>query len=878
MTFSDRAYSLLLHLYPAQFRENYELEMVLAFGELRQRDGAARTWVLTLWDLLRSVPLEHAAALHQDFAFAWRKLAASPGTVALIVLTIAAGAGVNVANYSSMDALLFRPLAVDEPERVVVIGRGSGTGETSSYFDYRDYRDRNTTFSSLAAAWVYPALAGSGGSEERRMCGVVSGNYFNTLGIKPLIGRFIEPADDGAAGTGPVVVLSHKYWKNHFGGDTTIAGKTIVLNDLEFSVVGVAQEDFHGTLLPLSIDIYAPLSMYRTFFPAVAETEATRDRRWLSLLGRLKEGVTVAQAEANLNAIEAQIQADHPALAATEEKGRERRLTAAVPHGVSVPHIRRLLQRGGLFMMVATGLLLLLACVNIAGILLARAAAREREVAVRIALGASRRKIIRELLAESLLLGLAGVAASLPLAYLAMSFTNNMQTPLQGPWQYNIDARLDWRVLSYALALAFLTSLLFGLTPAFETMRRNPNAILKDGASGSREIRRGARTRQVLVIGQFCAAVALLAATGLLTRSLLTLYQSEPGFETDRQASASLMLLNPVEQRPQFVRELKRRAGQIHGVEVAALAGSSPYRLTRKETLLVQTPGSAPGRSALQISAASEMVDGEYFSATGIALMRGRNFLPQEIESGRAVAIVNKTLADRLWPGGDAVGRQVKLGPKFVEHEVLGVVRDSKYTSLAEDPQPFVYTPLAERNIGRVSLIVRTSVPPTTVVGPMRSLVRKLDPVVDIMRAGSALELLDESMWPTRMAARVLSGFSLLAIIMTAAGLFGLMAHHVEQRRHEIGLRMALGSSPEAVARVFLMRGARLAAAGVVLGIAAALAVTRLMAGFLSGVSSSDPWTYLGVAAILMFVALLSSWAPARRAARVDPMSTLRSE
>ncbi len=808
---------------------------------MRQREGAARTWGRTLWDLARSAPLQHAAALRQDFSFAWRKLAASPGTVALVILTIAAGAGVNVANYSSMDALLFRPLPVDEPEKIVAIGRGSGTGETSSYFDYRDYRDRNTTFSSLSAAFVYPALARSGGSEERRMCGIVSGNYFNTIGIRPLIGRFIEPADDGAAGTGSVAVLSYKYWKNHFGGDTTLEGKTVVLNDLEFSVIGVAQEDFHGTLLPLSIDIYAPISMHRTFIPAVAETEATRDRRWLSLLGRLKEGVTVAQAEANLNAIEAQIQADHPALAPTGDKRRERRLTAAVPHGVSVPHIRRLLQRGGLFMMVATGLLLLLACVNIAGILLARAASREREVAVRIALGASRRKIIRELLAESLLLGLAGVAASLPLAYMAMSFTNNMQTPLQGPWQYNIDARLDGRVLAYALALAFLTSLLFGLAPAFETIRRNPNSILKGGASGYRDNRRGARSRQVLVIGQFSAAVALLAATGLLTRSLLNLYQAEPGFETDRQASASLMLLNPVEQRLQFMRELKRRAGQIPGVEVAALAGSSPYRLTRRDTSLVQTPASEPGRGDLQINAASEMVDGEYFSATGIALMRGRGFLPQETESGRAVAIVNRTLADRLWPEGDAIGRQLKLGPRLVEHEVVGVVRDSKYTSLAEDPQPFVYTPLAMRDIGRVSVIVRTSVPPGTVVASIRSLVRKLDPVVDVIRAGSARESLDESLWPTRMAARILSGFSLLAMVMTAAGLFGLMAHHVEQRRHEIGLRMALGSSSEAVARVFLMRGARLAGSGVVLGIASALAVTRLMAGFLSGVSKQRP-------------------------------------
>jgi putative ABC transport system permease protein len=876
MPLGERVYRLLLRAYPAQFRENYEREMVHAFGELRKRDGAAAAWLRVLADLAASVPAEHARALRQDLRFASRKLASSPAAVALIALTLGAGVGPNVALYSAVDALLFRPLPVNEPESFVVVGRGPGVRETSSYLDYRDLRDRNTTFSQLSATFAFPALLGHEGSEERRLCGLVSGNYFASLGIQPFLGRFISDEDDGAPGTGAVAVLSHSLWRTRFAADRGVLGETIVLNDRKFTIIGVAPENFHGTMLPLATQLYAPLSMHTAFVPGIVESEATRDQRWLSLFGRLKPGLTPTQAEANLNVIERQIQNEHPELGTTDEQRRDRILSVAVPQGVWVPHLRRAISRGAAFMMAVTGLLVLLACVNVAGLMLARATAREREMAVRMALGASRRRIVREMLTESVLLGLTGAAAGLLLAYYSVGLFNNLQTPMQGAWQFSLDARIDVRVLAYALAVAFTTALVFGLTPALQATRRDPHAALKEGLAGSRGSRTGNRMRRALVVGQFTMAVALLAATGLLVRSLRNLYDADPGFETGRQAYAYLILTNESEGRRQFVEDLKREAGALPGVTSAALTSNPPVRLGNYSQMRVRIAGGATAEESGAVQAGTVRVDADFFSTTGIALTRGRTFHGDAPARTRDVVIVNETLAQRLWPGSDAVGQYLRLDDNPAEHEVVGVARDSKYFSLAEEPQPFLYQPLDTNDGGRISVIVRTSGPPASLVAPLRDLIRRLDPVVDTSRLGTFEEALEQAIWPTRMAVQHLSGFSVLALLLTATGLFGLMANLVEQRRHEIALRMALGATGREVTRLFLKRGARLAATGIVLGIGAALAVTRMMAGFVSGVSTADPWTYCAVALLLLAVALLASWAPAHRAARVDPISALR--
>jgi len=877
MPVSDRIYRLLLRAYPAQFRENYEREMVHAFGELRKRDGAAMTWLRALSDLATSVPAEHAGTLRQDLRFAGRKLAASPAAVLLIALTLGAGVGPNVALYSAVDALLFRPLPVGDADTFVAVGRGPGVRETSSYFDYRDLRDCNTTFSQLSASFVFPALLGHEGSEERRMCGLVSGNYFAALGIQPLLGRFISGEDDGAPGSGAVAVLSHSLWRNRFASDPVILGETILLNDRTFTIIGVTPEEFHGTMLPLATQLYVPLSVHPAFVPGIVESEATRDQRWLSLFGRLKAGVTAAQAEANLNSIERQIQDEYPELGRSEEQRRDRILYVAVPQGVSVPHLRRAIGRGAAFMMAVTGLLVLLACVNVAGLMLARATARERETAVRMALGASRRRIVRELLTESVLLGIVGAAAGLALAYFSVGSFNNLQTPMQGAWQFSLDARIDGRVLTYALVVAFATALAFGLTPALQISRRDPQAALKEGLAGSRGSRKGNRMRQALVVGQFTMAVALLAATGLLVRSLRNLYNADPGFETERQAYVYLILTNEAERRQLFVEELKHQAAALPGVTSAALASNPPVRLGNySRTRVLRGAGGSPAEEGGAVQAGTVQVDADFFAATGIAVARGRTFRDDEVAQERDVVIVNETMARRLWPGGDVVGQYVRLDENPAEQEVVGVARDSKYFSLAEEPQPFLYRPLDRADIGRVSVIVRTSGPPAALVAPLRDLVRRLNPVVDTSRLGTFQEALDQAIWPTRMAVQYLSGFSLLALLLTATGLFGLMANLVEQRRHEIALRMTLGATATEVTRLFLSRGARLAAVGIALGTAAALVVTRLMAGFVSGVSTSDPSTYGSVAALLLAVALLASWVPAHRAARVNPITALR--
>jgi len=866
MSLHDHLYRKLLHILPAHFRENYEDEMLRAFTALRLRDGALPTWLRIIPDLAFSAAQTHLQALGQDFRHASRKIVQSPGMLALVTLTFGAGIGTNIALVSMVDALLFRPLPVADANTLVAIQRGAGASEPASYFDYRDLRDRNTTFSQLSATFTFPALV-TASTEQRRMCSLVTGNYFATIGVMPLLGRFIGPEDEGATGAGAVAVLSHQLWSSEFHSDPQVLGRAVALNDRKFTIVGVAGPEFSGTHQPLLTEIYVPLSMHPVFVPAIRETEATRDQRWLAPFGRLKPGVSIAQAEANLNAIEAQIQSEHPALGGSEAKRIERALHVTPTGGVRVPHLRTAIRRGATFMMAVTLLLVLLASVNVTGILLARATARTREIALRISLGASRRRILRELLAESFLFGLAGAAAGAVFAYLSIDALNNMQTPTQGAWRYVFDARIDHRVLTYTLGISVVASLLFGLTPALQATRINPHEILKEGSAGSQGSRADNRMRRCLVVAQFTFSVALLAILGLFLRSLDNLYRASPGFETARQSFVYLVQTSDAKTWPQFYAELKRNAQALPGVASASLTTNPPVRLGNYSQVRVETHGGPP------LDALTVFTDGDHFATNGIALLRGRTFTTNE---SRPTVIVNQTLARSLWPNGGALGQRLRIDGR-TDLEVIGIAADSKYASLAEDPQPFFYQPLDPARSGnRIALTVRAAVPHASITPRLANIVRRLNPVVDINRSGTYAEALDQAIWPTKMAARNLAAFSALGLILAISGLFGLMAHYAEQKRHEAGLRVALGATESQVMRLFLMRGVRLAAWGIGIGTVLSLAATRAVKGFLSGVSSADPVTYTAVAITLIAVALLSSWIPARRAARVDPIATLR--
>ncbi|MBL8174341.1 MAG: ABC transporter permease [Bryobacterales bacterium] len=866
MSRHDRLYRKLLHILPAHFRESYEDEMTRAFAEVRRRDGASGTWLHTIPDLAFSAIQTHGQALREDLRYAARKIAQSPGMLLLVALTFGAGIGTNIALFSMVDALLFRPLAVAEADTLVSIQRGPGTREPTSYFDYRDLRDRNVTFSQLAATFTFPALV-SASTEHRRMCSLVTGNYFVTAGVLPLLGRGIGKEDDET--NAAVAVLSHALWQSEFQSDPRVLGRTVLLNDRKFTIVGVTGPEFTGTHQPMLTEIYVPLSMHSVFIPGVRETEATRDQRWLVPFGRLKAGVSAAQAEANLNAIEAQIQSEHPELGDSEEKRIDRALHVTPTGGVRVPHLRQAIRRGATFMMAVTFLLVLLASVNVTGILLARASARTREIALRLSLGASRRRILRELLAESALFGLAGAVAGLVIAYVSIDALNHLQAPMQGAWRIVFDARIDHRVLTYTLGVALLSSLLFGLTPALRAMRIDPNEILKEGTAGSQGSRSGNRMRRGIVVAQFTLSVALLAILGLFLRSLNNLYRADPGFETARQSFVYLVQTNEASTFPRFYGELKRNAEALPGVLSVSLSTNPPVRLGNYSRQRVE---SATGQS---LDAQTVFADGDHFVTNGIALLRGSTFPGNET---RPVVIVNQALARALWPGGDAIGQRLRIGGR-ADHEVIGVAADSKYASLAEDPQPFFYQPLdASRSGNRIGVTVRTAVAPASITPRLANIVRRLDPTVDVNRSGTYAEAIDQAIWPTRMAARNLAGFSALGLILAISGLFGLMAHFAEQRRHEAGLRIALGATQWQILRLFLMRGISLAAWGIGTGTALSLLAARAVKGFLSGVSPTDPATYAGVAATLLAVALLAAWIPARRAARIDPIATLRHQ
>jgi putative ABC transport system permease protein len=824
-------------------------------------------------------------ALIQDVSYGVRMLRKNPAFTAVAVLTLALGIGVNTAIFSFADALLFRPLPVKDPTRVITLFRRDvqhplyySSFSHPAYLDLR--RSVGEIFSDLLAYSPITVNLSVAGNNERADGEIVSGNYFAVLGVRPTLGRGFLPEEDETAGARPAAVISYGLWQQRFGRDPNILGKTIALDGHSFAIVGVAPRGFRGADLEAAPDVWFPLAMHAEVSPWATTGHDLFDNPgtdWLGVMGRLKPGVDLRQAEAALQTVGRRFEQAYPETA----KGWT---ITAFPSGQAKlwPSTRQDVSPLLALLLGSAGFVLLIACANVANLVLARATARQREFAVRCALGAGRRRLFQQSLTESVLLaGFGGVAGVVLACGMPPLFKVFPLPPFVSPQA--LEFTLDWRSLACALLLSLATAFLFGLIPACRATRVELAAGVKDEplARGYR----GSRLRAFLVVAQMALSLLLLIATGLFVQSVRRALATNPGFETRNLllASVDLGLQGYSKQRGQeFYRQLPERVAALPGVRAATWLSKIPLDIWRFATD-IQVEG-APGQPASTVNVDFNLVAPGCFHTLGIPQLRGRDFAAQDQPASPHVAIVSETMARRLWPNRDPLGQRFQLKWFFEDSrpwesiEIIGIVADSKYRTWTESPRGVMYLPLSQNYLPQMILLVRTSLNPISLLGPIQNEVKVLDSGLPLFNVKTMRQQINISVWPQEMGSGVLGAFGLLALLLAAVGIYGMMSFVVAQRTHEIGIRMALGAARRDVMRSVLAQALRLVLAGMAIGLAGAFALTRFITSLLFGIKPTDPATFVGVCLILTGVAVLASYLPARRAARVDPMVALRYE
>jgi predicted permease len=829
--------------------------------------------------------------LWQDVRYGARALWKSPGFTLVAALSIALGIGANTAIFSLVNATLLRRLPVAEPERLAYVYSGTPRGlySTASYPDYVDFRDRNEAFEGLAARGGISASLGVGDHAELAVGSVVTGNYFEVLGVPAARGRTLTPEDDRTPGAHAVVVLSHGLWQRRFGGGDVV-GREVALNGQQFNVVGVLPAEFTGVDQGRADDIYVPMSMQAVVRPPRGgysgemnpDLLKVRGNRWLWMVGRLKPNVQPEQAGAALAVVSKQLEQTYP----DTNTGRVVTLARA---GEGDPEARgSLVSVAGLLLSVV-GIVLLIACANVANLLLARASARRKEMALRLALGASRWRVVRQLLTESLLLALIGGAAGLTLALWAIDLMKAAPPPA-GALPIAPAFTVDVWVLGFTLALSALTGVLFGLAPALQASRPDLVPALKDETVS---LDRGRRfsLRGLLVVAQVALSLVLLVGAGLFLRSVRHARAIDPGFDAERILVAQLninLLRYTRAQGREFYRQVVERVGALPGVESVSLARNVALTGSASTRGLLIEGQAGEGNdlrneggalSASNNTVGVNVVGSKYLKTLGVPLVRGRDFAAADTEESPRVVVVNEAFAARHFEGQDPLGKRLSFeGARGPWHEVVGVARDSKYYTLGEARTPFVYLPLAQNHETGMALVVRAGVEPAALAASVRREVQSLEKNLPVADARPMTEVLGVALYAARTGAAMLTGFGLLALLLAAVGLYGVMAYTVSRRTREVGIRMALGARRADVLKLVLREALTLLACGVVLGLAGAWAASRLLAGFLYGVSTNDPFTFFGTTAVLVAAALLACLVPARRAMKVDPMVALRHE
>lgn len=823
-------------------------------------------------------------AIWQDLSYGLRLLLKSPGFTASAILIVALGVGANTAIFSFVNALLLRPLkGVDDPARLAQILQihGDRVFDSVSYRDWLDYREQNSTLAGMAM-YGRATLHLSAGPETERLDGaMVTGGYFETLGVKAALGRLIAPADAQTEGANPVVALSQNLWRNHFGSDPRIIGKTVKLNGLGYTIIGVAAEDFKGVVIGERADLWVPITMWRQVDPRMASESvlwkvdwfSDRDAALLKAFGRLKPGITIEQAQVDLSTIAKRLASEFP------QTNQDVRVKLVAGLGLH-PDVR---SRVGQFIklpFIIVAIVLLIVCANVAGMMLARGETRRKEIGVRQSLGASRWRIARQLLLESIFLALAGGLLGLVMGiwlsnWLRLSLP---ETYLGAPLKP--DLALDARVFGFTLAVAGLTGVLFGLAPAWQASKVDLVSALK----GRRKHAWRAgwiTTREVLVVTQVALSATILVAAGLCVRTLRNARAIDTGFDMERVLTARIDLgrQNYSESQGQaFYQRLIERMEAVPGVEAASIAFNVPLSGLQAATR-IHPEGRPPETGRMQIS--FNFVTPYYLKTVGIRLLRGRHFSARDDQQSPRVAIVNEALARHYWPNEDPIGKRFQFGssdPNNPLIEIIGVASDTKVANPFAPPRMYFYLPLAQHYQNQAALHLRTNGPPERLIAVMRREIAALDPSLPVYNCKTLASYLDDALTPQRLASYLISGFGALAMTLAAIGIYSRMAYDVERRAREIGIRMALGAQTRHVLLLIIRQGMTLTVIGVVIGLIAALAVTRLIKGLLFGVSATDPLTFGVISVLLAATATLACYVPARRATKLDPVKSLRYE
>jgi predicted permease len=820
----------------------------------------------------------------QDLRYAARWLRRSPAFTAVAVLSLAVGIGFNTALFSVLDAILFRPLPVSAPDRLVDVYTSGGDGDTyatSSYPDFLDFREQNGVFDDMMAYSAMMAAINLPDRSRLALGEVVTGNYFHVLGVSAAIGRTLLPEDD-QPGAERVAMISHRAWVRDYGRSPGVLGQSLRMRGQGYTIVGVAPDGFTGMVPVLAPELWVTTAHVGEVEPAgiqdVVPGPGTnrldrRGQRWLFMKGRLRDGVSAAEARANLELVWSQLVAAHT------QTNKDRAISLVPTSDVRIhPDADRALLPAGVGLMVAFGLVLAIACANVASMLLARAAGRQREISVRLALGAGRGRLIRQLLTESLLLSALGATAGLALASWLTRLATTIDLPIPIPVAFDI--RIDARVLAFTIAVSVIAGLVAGLAPALKASRHSLVGALKGESAASDVAGRRWTLRDGLVAAQIATTVVLLVAAGLLARSLASARYAEAGFDPSGLAivSADLDMLRYERPRAErFWDDVLQRVESMPGIHRAALGSRVPFSLNfNQETFFI--PGHhGPGDRGTTILNAR--VSGGYFATLGVPILEGRTFLPSDTGESPRVIVVSEALAKRYWPGESAIGRRIHIrgldGPAF---EIVGVSADHKVRSVGETPQPFVHFPYEQQRNPYQVLMVRVQGDAHQQLAALRRELLAMEPNLAFLDNQTMEDQVSAVLFPARAAAWVVSAVGVVAMLLAAIGLYGVIAYSVARRTREIGIRMALGARPGSVLRLVLRQGMTVAGVGLAAGSLLAVIAAYAVAGALYGISAADPIAWLGAAGTVLLISTAANLVPARRAATVDPSSALRSE
>jgi predicted permease len=808
----------------------------------------------------------------QDLHYALRTLARQPAFTVAAVLSLALGIGASTLIFTVINAAFLAPLPIAGGDRLVAVVT---TDESypgylpASYPNFEDFRDRNDVLSGLVV-WQFLGMNMTGGERPERLFGqMVSGGYFDLLGVHAALGRTFLPEDDAAPGKNPVAVISHALWQRRFGSDPHVVGSKVRINGHELTITGVTPAGFFGTNRITACDVWIPTSMY-TQISRFRASFHDRSFRMFQMMGRLRPGVSVSQADAAFRSLARNLERTYPEV----DKGWG---AAVVPlsHATLDVENRPKFVQGSLFLAIIVGLLLLMTCANLASLLLARSEARRPEMAIRLAVGAGRRRILRQLLTESAVLALLGGASGLLLSQWGSRAIWRMRPPFLAddtPLVLGVDAR----VLAFTLLVSLLTGVLFGLLPAWRSTRPDLSPTLRAAAqAGGRGRRLGVLAP--LSVAQLALAVVALIGAGLFLRSLTNAERIDPGFAAERLAVLSFDLAaqgyDEVHGRD-LDRRVLARAASVPGVQSATLSSHRP--LNRVGVLVaLRVEGLDPAQRVPPVR--TEAVGRDYFKTVGIPLLKGRDFSAIDRDGAPRVAIVNETLARRYWPGMEPIGKRFTVGDDKGFIQVVGLARDAKYVDMGEAPQPYFYQPLEQAYAPLVTLWARTA-HPEGLAETLRREVQSLAPDLPLTDVGTAGARVQQSLWAARLGASLLAGFGSLALLLAAVGVYGVTSYSVSQRRREIGIRLALGATRGQLLGLIVGQTCAILAAGMTLGLALALSGRRLVANMLYGIDAANLATYVAVCCFLAAVALLSSFLPARRATRVDALRVLRAD